>query len=149
LTETTTAPDADPDLDQALLAKDAARTAYIYRRLAIRRRMAVCSFLVFIVGNCALIVAALASDAIAARAVQLSMIIATFDASLAGVIGFYWGCGAYEHGNMFGGGMGGGMYGGGFGSSYGSSSFTPNFTPTRTVPPVSAQAETTGMHKGE
>ena len=128
MSSTDTAPDdtgADPDLDAAILAHDARRMAYVYRRLAIRRMMVVTAFLVFVFGGCELIVAGLSSDAVAHRIAELGMIIATFMMSLSGIIAWYWGCGAYEQAGMFGrmmgggygmgGGFGGGMYGGGLG----------------------------------
>ena len=134
MSNTDTAADTDPELDAALLAHDTERAAYIYRRLAIRRRMAVATFLVFLLGGVALIVAGLSSDAVAKRVMELGTIIATFMMALAGIVSMYWGCGAYEQGGgMFGGGSRSsyGGYGGGFGaSSFGTSRMTPRLPVT-------------------
>jgi hypothetical protein len=117
---------ADPDLDAAILAHDAAREAYVYRRLAIRRRMAITAFLVLIVGGCALVIAGLSSDAVAQRVNVLGAFIATFTMSLAGIVAAYWGVGAFDSRGMTGG-YGAGMIGGGFGSPGYGGGFSPSF----------------------
>ena len=117
------ADDAQGDLDAALLAHDANRAAYIYRRLAIRRRMAVATFLVLLVGGVALIIAGLSSDAVAARIMQLSSVIGTFAVTLGGIIAAYWGVGSFDTRTM------GGGYGSGYGSGY--NSFSSVTTRTR------------------
>ena len=101
----------DAELAAAIVAKDTAHAAYVYRRLAIRRRMAVAAFFVFLIGGIALIVAGLSSNAIAQRIVHLGMIIATFMTTLAAMVGWYWGVGAYEHAGQ--------MFGNSYGSNYG------------------------------
>jgi hypothetical protein len=74
---------------------------YVYRRLAIRRRMAVSAFIQWIAGNSVLIGACLSFDSVAQRASQVGTIIATWEMACMGIVGWYWGVGAYEHSSFF------------------------------------------------
>jgi hypothetical protein len=77
------------------------RATYVYRRLAIRRRMAVTAFIILVFGGAALIGCGVAFEGVAKRIASIGVIVATFMTTLAGMVSVYWGAGAYEHGDFF------------------------------------------------
>lgn len=140
-------PPADQELDAAILAHDAARSAYIIRNRAFRRRVAVYLLIVFLVGGTAMIGYGLASDAAAKRINEISNVIGTFMLSIAGLLSAYFGAGAFDNRSMLGGGYGGmgggygaGLYSGGFGSSFGGSPLG-GARLTRSAAPIGAPGE--------
>lgn len=134
---------ADAEVDAAILAHDAARTAYVLRNRAVRRVMGVATFTVWLAGNVLMIGAGLASDTIAHRLVDLIGLIASFNMAAMGVISMYWGVGAFDNRSM----MGGGLYGSypSYGSPLAGSPGGLSFTRPPLRPPP---AEPSGMHKG-
>lgn len=108
MSDTASADAAQDDLACAL-PHDSAWVAYNYRRLAIRRRMAIAAFMVLLVGGVALISIGMSSDAVAKRVESLSGIISTLVFVLSSIVGAYWGLGSFDARAM--GSMNNGSYG--------------------------------------
>lgn len=114
---------ADAALDQALLAHDEVRTAYVLRNRAFRRRVAIYLLIVFLAGGSAMIAYGLLSDAAARRLAEIGNIVGTFMVSIAGLLSAYFGAGAFDNRTMY----GGGLYGGGSGMGVGFGGSSPAF----------------------